>query len=326
MEKIEITTRGLSPLEEQIAELALSVREIGEKLPSNLARKFVNEVRATASKSSRYYIDISGRKNYALEDVLSFVRDLPENTLFDYMDVARKFRHHPTSMQSLLWKLYKTDEEVDLVKIDGKFLKPANVSVKINFNFRSKYSQKGLLTAKLSYAFCRQNDNPNERLIQLSKMNSKRAKAIIKRVNERLKRNDYGNKPDEFNPYIAQEIIELAEKDTSEKIKSKILEKGYCEFEYYNHEFDSNYLNEPKIKVTLGNKSNIYEVKIIEPSNPQSYGSDIVLRASEIAKEHFDNLKLISPVLVNKEVNSRIKYHPQLIREARRKECFLDSK
>ncbi len=332
MNKITITTRGLSPLEEQIAELALSIKEIGEKLPANLAKKLVNEVRRAASTSSKYYFNISGRKNYAVEDIAMFIRDLPENTAFTYRDITKKFRHNPVSVDAVLRKLHDTDDELDFAKLQidyfthaQLYVKPSNSDVNLNKDYKSKFRDSRIV-ASPSYDFS--SSSPTN-VLELTKRNMEKAKNIIRHQNERCKREVSGNfiPKNEVSISIAKEIVSRAEKEIFQKINENLKEKGYItNYSYYNKDFDlsNSAWWEPRIIVTRGNKRDIYKIEIIDYYKSRGLGNKNRVIWDDLIKECFENSGLISPRSINEEIIGSVKYDPKIIRELRAQKYFSE--
>ncbi len=315
MKHTDITTRGLSPLEIQVAEMALAIKDIGDALPSNLAKKFYKEVWFAASEASRYYLDISGRKNYLLDDVISFVKDFPVNTLFTSSDVHEKLRHKSVSIEAALRKLSATDLDLDLCAIHGRYIKPQEKSTLLNVGYEPNLGKKWRLELS-GEVFLRAEDSG--KVIQLSKEFNKKALDLLKAESKRFRRKQWSIISDqeiEIQRYLSKEVVHKIVQDTFQRIQETLLKEGYIHLSDFPV---LNYYDLPRVAIRFrNNKIRTYETRIIDENlgkNIYGSGDEIYFRSFE--ESCFHNSGLVAP---NGLGGGYFRYDPVLLREARKR-------
>ena len=314
MKHTDITTRGLSPLEIQVAEMALAIKDIGDALPSNLAKKFYKEVWFAASEASRYYLDISGRKNYLLDDVISFVKDFPVNTLFTSSDVHEKLRHKSVSIEAALRKLSATDLDLDLCAIHGRYIKPQEKSTLLNVGYEPNLGKKWRLELS-GEVFLRAEDSG--KVIQLSKEFNKKALDLLKAESKRFRRKQWSIISDqeiEIQRYLSKEVVHKIVQDTFQRMHETLLKEGYL---YLSDVPVLNCYHGPRVVVCSRNPVKTYEVKLIDENIGKSiYGSGDEISFRSLEESCFYNSGLVAP---NGFHGEYFRYDPVLLREARKR-------
>ncbi len=326
LESPQMNTRGLSPLEKQVAELAVAIQTLGEQLPANLARKFIKEVQSAASKSSRYYIDISGRKNYLLDDVTAFIKDFPVNTLFTYSDIHRKIRHNSASINATLRKLSNSDLDLDLCSIDRYYIKPGDKKTDLNLQYIPGSQKRWSLDLHLQTGKDLEAIKEQAGLLALDKEFNKKAAELLRLESQRYRKKEWWKHAEnpreleiklELAPYLAAEIA----KNTFKRIQTALANKGYVNAQEIK---TMSYYTGPSILIARGNKRSIYEATLRDENIPKSiYGDGNKISFSNLEEECFYNSNLVTPLEANGKPEIYYRYDPALLRKARKRQIEM---
>lgn len=331
MERIKLTTRGLSPLEEKIAELALAIQAEGDKLPKNLAEKLIGDIYRATSKAAEYYASISGRKSYGVEDVRSVLKDIPENTFFHENEIALKLPHKSVTVMAALRKISNTDEEANIIPIvrsygGTSYLKPAKLSKKRSFKRlydERKYSATYAEAGFRSYRSMK--DIPAEKhgeLIELDVSELQELRRIVKYHEKWTKSKKFPSETIEEgmkrrSPAIARSILCRAAEKLHEKVKKVIGEKGYIvSDQWWSPQWEQIYLDNsfifPHVVSLNGKRRDIREVEIYLPGNEEITGDKYRVKTfwNNFGKNCLEHMSLAKPFDLDGKVVENFWYDP----------------
>lgn len=118
-DKSEINTHGLSPLEVEVARLAIDLKEKAEEIPARFLPNFIKDIQKLANKRHGYFMHRSGRKgnNWVMQDVRKKVENFPYNVVFSGTEMKENLPYEENQVYAALHRIYNLDGELDLYHI-----------------------------------------------------------------------------------------------------------------------------------------------------------------------------------------------------------------